>query len=383
MRQVLFLLALSFGPCSWMMACAQNEFLSGRLGELYAQMPVECRITLAQRSSGRCLCDIHGQKLPVKAVFNPQGQVTHLGVDIFSFDANLFYPNSLLSFLERTFLEYVIWNDLEHMVRKNLEDGLSLLIEGKAFGMGTRDAVSDFLPMLLCKSLALDLVNDSLLYTATLTCPGSGSIQLLFSANYQLVSGMDKKEYADHLFSAVSSYRHSGSEVIVPGRVLPYKDDVLVSPGKFFFKDITSDTYFRMTDGGIYELLSDQRYPLESFSNLLLTGGTGERNITLDIEQKMYGRDKRRYNVKVNDFVKYFAQGHELYFGSERGDESTLSGTMIMYNRQMNFINLLYVEADRNTLFASARDQVVTGKLYTNIPTDNVANLFGEKNNEK
>ena len=61
-----------------------------------------------------------------------------------------------------------------------------------------------------------------------------------------------------------------------------------------------------------------------------------------------------------------------------------MSGTLIIFNRKLNFVNLLYVNTNKNTLFGDI--PIINAKLYTNIPSDNIKNLFADydsSNNSK
>ena len=55
--------------------------------------------------------------------------------------------------------------------------------------------------------------------------------------------------------------------------------------------------------------------------------------------------------------------------------KSSLKATVIAYNRNLNFIHLLAINTSFNELFKSNGQFNIT--LFTNIPTDNIKNLFG------
>ena len=383
MRKSLFLLIFLLScaaVCSKL--SAQDAFTSSRLNELFAQLPLECKNALSRSTENKCRCGVKGNTLPIKASFNSQGQLSHLGMDLFSFDANLLYPNTVLSFIERSFLEYFVWNDVAIIDKKNKEDKIALLINGKQFNSLSNEKLSGILPILQSDAKDLNIKQDSLYYQATISS-GKENVKLLFAANYQVVSGMDKKEYAQQIINSLKTYKAKSnlSPSLNPLSLKPYREDLKVNIGKAYYKTISSNTYFKCA-GNECEPVFDGQYPLESFTNAFLTAGDFNKDITLSIEQKIYANEKEQYEVELSDYLAYFKNDFELYFGMENNSEKILDGTLILYNRQLNFINLLYVSASPQELFSTGK-RVLKAKFYTNIPSDNIKNLFAEKENTK
>ncbi len=361
---------------------AQDAFTSNRLNELFALLPLECKNTLSRSIENKCICQINGNSMPIKASFNSQGQLSHLGLDLFSFDANLIYPHTVLSFIERCYLEYFVWNDVAVIDRKNREDKIALLINGKQFNTPGAEKLSAILPSLLSDGKELHIMQDSLYYQATISSP-KGTSTLLFAANYNVVSGMDKKEYALQLIQSLKAYNTNHNlHFTVDGALLkPYRDDIKVKIGNSYFKTISSNTYFRCSGNECIPVF-DVEYPLESFTNAFLIAGHGNQDIRLFIEHKIYADEKETYEVSLSDFLAFFSNDYELYFGIENNSAKLLDGTLIIFNRQLNFINLLYVSADP-LVFIQSEKMILKAKLYTNIPSDNIKNLFAERENTK
>jgi hypothetical protein len=381
MRQLLTLFSLIFScvaVCSKL--SAQDAFTSNRLNELFAQLPLDCKNALSRSTENKCNCNIKGNAMPIKASFNTQGQLSHLGLDLFSFDANLIYPNTVLSFLERCYLEFLVWDDPTMIERKNKEDKIALLINEKLFNNPGTEKLHSILPILLSNEKDLNILQDSLYYQAIITSP-KGKATLLFAANYQVVSGMDKKEYAEELIQSLKTYQAKGYlfATVDEARLKPYRDELKVNIGKDYFKTISSNTYFKCS-GNDCNPIFDSQYPLESFINAFLISGNFNQDVYLSIDQKIYANEKAQYEVKLFDFVAYFQNDYELYFGIENNSENLLEGTLIILNRHLNFINLLHVSSEPQAFFKTGK-RVLNAKFYTNIPSDNIKNLFAEKGN--
>ena len=257
-----------------------------------------------------------------------------------------------------------------------------MLINGKQFNSLSNEKLSVILPILQSDAKGLNIKQDSLFYQATISS-GKENVSLLFAANYQVVSGMDKKEYAHQIINALKTYKAKSnlSPSINPLSLKPYREDLKVNIGKAYYKTISSNTYFKCA-GNECEPVFDGQYPLESFTNTFLAAGDFNKDITLRIEQKIYANEKEQYEVGLSDYLAYFKNDFELYFGMENNSEKMLDGTLILYNRQLNFINLLYVSSTPQEFFKTGK-RVLKAKFYTNIPSDNIKNLFAEKENTK
>jgi hypothetical protein len=359
---------------------AQNNSVSGRLDELFSLLPVDCKKNMAKAGVSNCSCQINNTDLSVKFNFNSNGKINHLGIDLFSFDINLVYPNSVLSFLERTFLEYFVWKNTADIERRNKEDKILLYMNDNLFGQSSFRNIQDILKV-LNSDFSFNINQDGLFYKAVFSYE-SNNLSLYFPANYQIISGLDKKEYALSVIDGLKNMKSENlkiSENFYPGNLLAYRDNnIFVSQGDAYFQTITSSRYYKKNNDK-YSLLFSSEYPLESFSNIFLEPSAAGKKISLNIDHKLYGYETQSYNLTVADFLSYFADGFEFYFGVEDNTDEMMAGTLIMFSRDMNFINLLYVKTLKAQFFSD--NAKVTAKFYTNIPADNIKNLFAEFDN--
>lgn len=367
----IFLIAFSFK------LFAQDDFSSLRLNNLFALLPLECKKALSQSTDNKCDCVIKGNNLPLKASFNNEGQLYHLGLNLFAFDANLIYPNSVLSFIERTYLEYFVWNDAAIIDKKNNEDKIIFLINDKKFNTPGAGKLTSIASILFADNKELVIKQDSLYCTVSINY-NVNTLELKFPANYQLVSGMDKKEFALQLINRLKNYKTDK----IPNSVVNYtdlltkSDSVKVKVGKSYYKTISSNTYFKCLNGECYPVF-DIKHPLESFTNTFLLTGDFNQNIDLSIEHKIYGNEKINYEISLYDFISFFINDHELYFGIENVNDKQMEGVLIIVNKQLNYINMLTVNTSYN-IFLNNKKQIIKAKFYSNIPSDNIKNLFAE-----
>jgi hypothetical protein len=206
----------------------------------------------------------------------------------------------------------------------------------------------------------------------------NGKITIIFPATNTVISGMDKKEYGEQVMASlktIKNYANFIPKTPIKDQFKTYKDDIKVSVGNSYFKSITSTKYYKVTDDVVQPLFS-REYPLESFCNIFLMPMEANKKIQLNITHKIYGDEKFDYKVNLNDFVSFFSSEFEFYFGIEEKTDEHMSGTLIIFNRRLNFVNLLYVDTNKNTIFGE--NPSVNAKLYTNIPSDNIKNLFAD-----
>ena len=90
----------------------------------------------------------------------------------------------------------------------------------------------------------------------------------------------------------------------------------------------------------------------------------------------MYGFVVQDYTIDSRDFNDYFSNGYERYFGIETLEPENLSGTMILYNRDEEFIHLAYVTTTLDDLMNGGKMNM---ELYSNIPQHNIKTLYGKR----
>ena len=374
MKHVVLVFAFLF--CLQPLIEAQSVSVSARLNEVYSMLPLDCKNRIGRCEDNKCTCNINGEQVRVKARFNDSGKLTHIGLNLFTLEEKLAFPPEVLLFMERTFLEYLLIKDVSIIRKKETEDKIDLRLNGNSIGENLFKSINLIIPV-LSGSFTFNIRHDSLYYFAEFS-QSSSTLQMKFAANNNTITGMDKKEYGEHISALLKNFkRPTDWQIFKPdtASLKPYKDRVKVSVGESYFKSITSCKYYIQNSKGAEPLFS-KSYPLESFSNAFLLPFHGNQKIRLQIEHRIYGSEIMKYNQTLADFLIFFSKDFEFYFGIEENSEKEMTGSLILYNRNLNFINLLSVKTDRISFFGE--NPVVSAKLYTNIPSDNIKSLFAE-----
>lgn len=185
---------------------------------------------------------------------------------------------------------------------------------------------------------------------------------------------MDKAELDKDIEVSLSNYSFKDT---LPVQTIMNQDfeqfgDLFLLKGNTYSKSITSNTYYQSING---IPIIDKRYPVESLANMCILGVINPTKKLL-ITHYQYGDNLVHYTLNFKDFISFFNQKkHLLYFGAENSNGNSLKATLVLYNSYENFVNIVYFDVTTEALFDEKSDLNI--KLYTNIPSDNIMNLYG------
>ncbi len=102
----------------------------------------------------------------------------------------------------------------------------------------------------------------------------------------------------------------------------------------------------------------------------------GNNNIKIEIEHKRYANETSNYTLSLPQLIA-FCNANSLtpYIGIEGVKEELLEATVILHSKKYNYIHLLHVRTNTETLMSSG-DAMIYCRMYSYINTDNVTNLF-------
>ena len=150
---------------------------------------------------------------------------------------------------------------------------------------------------------------------------------------------------------------------------------ILLLKGKSFqVKSITSDVYVKKSRK-TYTPLFDEKYPVESFNNLLLNR-IQDNTLKIDIRQHMYGSIKKVPTIPMQNVYDLLAKTMDIYGSVTSVTKEKMEATLVFHHRRMNFIHMFTVSIPTNQLFE--KDGVITADLFGNIPQSNIKSLFSK-----
>lgn len=155
---------------------------------------------------------------------------------------------------------------------------------------------------------------------------------------------------------------------------------VFIVPGDSFqIKSLRSDFYVRQ-EKGKWTPINDARYPMETMVNLLLNHITNNQHM-LEIRHHQYGQKNPKITIPMQDLYDLLARNMNLYCSVTFINEHEIRAILVFHQRSLNFIHMLELKIKTKKLFDV--DSTIYGDFYTNIPQNNVKDIFREKKIKK
>ena len=342
-------------------ATRQLEYLAGLM---------KCPLP-AYTSTFHCL---EISNLPVKIEYDTAGAVCHLGFSLFSDSLkNHALTKPLYDFQERLLLEVFLQGD-ETKARKLLAEykvyGIDYLMD---FGVGTFFNSLESSMLFALQANEYVMTKDSLSWTS-LWQDENRSFILHFPANFDLISGMDKKEMEIWLAKQLQNFQCSGVSVRPVAGYLGdlqqlNRSNYLLQGNELFIKAMNSNVYF--------QVIYNRNFPEESIANLFNYPDIQRtQGLDLQIRQTAYGGESMSYKMKLSDFQCFTGDDFETYTGIEKCTADVAEFTVIYKSKWYNYYHLLYVQTTPQILFD--KTEPLKAVFYTFIPNHNIKNLYQE-----
>lgn len=199
-----------------------------------------------------------------------------------------------------------------------------------------------------------------------------------FPIQYELILGVRKTEIENLLKERLLLYKPQP----ITGKVVPesltttsQKNFFIEKNGFYQIEAMRADHYY-IKSGTECTLLADKDYPIETLSNLMTTGQV-KNNIQLNIIQRKYGNKQDTIPIPINQWISFCKEeGCIPYCGIEEYDGNSIRATVIMENKTLGYIHLLFFQFPAGML--SSLKGTVGATLYTYIPVHNLNNLFDD-----
>ena len=313
--------------------------------------------------------------LPLLIEYDTMGVVCHLGFSLFTDSIkNQAFTKPLYIFQERLFLEVFLQGD-ETKARKLLNE-YKVLWTDYSMILGAGKFFNSLESSLLLASHASEYImkKDSLTWMSSWQNDSSNFV-MRFPANFDLISGMDKKEVEIWLASQLQNYQCNDG--MKPSSVPGYlgelqqlnRSNYVLKGNEFFTKLINSNMYF--------QVLFDRNFPEESIVNLFnYPDQQRTKGLDLQIRQTAYGGESLSYKIKLFDFQCFIGDDYETYTGIEKCTEEVVEFTVIYKSKRYNYCHMLYVQTTPQSLFD--KTEPLNAVFYTFIPNQNIQNLYQE-----
>lgn len=283
--------------------------------------------------------------------------VSHVGLKLFSEDMRRLDRSPVLDFLERYFLQLNYPPVAMTKMRMVSDDQFRFL-------KGSLTSVSEIRPT---DNFSYSLDHNT--YTARWNRNGKDVLEVSFPAEYELISGENKREAEDNI----------KADILRTVIVIDTINEASAGGSYYILPKMTSRLYFRK--GKLLESCSHQE---QSVANMMLTTAISG-SYTLSMTQLSYGFRKTGFEVPLRQWITFCRNsGCQLYFGVDHvGKDGTVSGVVLAVNEQENYNHVLTVEVPMAVI--AQKSGRVEARLYPYIPTHNVKSLFArmKTSNEK
>lgn len=366
---------------------SQIKFASRYLEQMYEALPSDCkdfsRDSLSLSRFTISTNNIIKSRFVTINYYLRENTIEDIGITIIdSTSRQLLQSDVLNRFVERKILELLLIRDDNSLIEKLKEEKTKILID--KYPIISRDMLHNAYAIMINKK-DFKLRRDSLRYKFNWSNSNKEEVIFSFPANNTLIRAKDKKELDDEIIKEMKSFNYDSSLEekfnikILPTNELKTKDNIYYSNGKtFYIQEINNNSYFKM-EGEKLQYIFEPDFLAESFCNLiqnpLLSIGKYIR-----LKHRVYGNKEVFYTVKLSDLIGYF-NNSILYTGIEQRTEEGIKAVVIIHNSLLNFIHLLIFDLNKTDLFDP--DKSLSASFHTNIPTDNIQNLFEDYEPQK
>ena len=315
---------------------------------------------------------------PFIVKYNSKNEIEHLGISLFSPESKEMINTPVCNFIERIMLELLLQKSTGDIQSKLREYKVRLQKDGVEYGRGGFNSLSRELERI--QSPARFALRKDSVYTAFWEFGTNEWMSLSFPASRELIFGTDKKESDENIGESFTNNDCRKDSNVVVSKIISGNEltpvagtDLYRRKGEMFIiAQINTDTYYQRSDS-LYSLIFNLDYPNESLVNLFLTKQI-KSSLLLKITHRMYGGFTPEFTVPLDRFICLFDEGFAVYCSLHRSDSKEIQVSVVLHNRDFNYIHLLRVHTSAEQLFSGSG--ILTADLYTNIPLHNLKNLF-------
>ena len=354
---------------------AQISFESSSLEDLYSRLTESEKMIIhdlgkiCPNSNVDTLITCDGKIL---SVLINNGKLCRLGIDLKNLQLLNNYDSIIKIFIERYLLRLSCDSTIPDVVNTAETNQIKFLLQNKDLLFSTIDSFDKLLEF-IASAEGFKLTENDYMFVAEWK-NNSSNLKMIFPNNYQLLTGKNKKELDEDLLRKLGELV-SDSSIQASLEMTETSNDslpILILKGSSYMDQLSSDKYYRWNGTDSILIFEKDLIPY-SISNLFLNKVlTGNRK--LELNQKLYGGRSFTYSLILKKFISYFENDYKSFVGLEKNDPGLIEGTVVFKHKYFNFIHLLHFKTTPSDIFNDNGNMFAN--FYTNIPMDNVSNLF-------
>lgn len=356
-------------------AFGQIQYASSQLEQLATQT----NILIPTQDSTCCLQDSvyyrwgEYNDLPVTIIVK-QGEVTHIGLSLFTISQRQFVDELICNFLERTALAAEIPNFYGVPFAQYLKDQRIEVFDGQWDNIKT--LLDDS-----CYVFQSSLFEGKNYFNCWYTQNAAERyLTLMYPADFNLISGLSMVEAENRLYDDICLTSIEDTTVVEPDSTLLQRignsQIYLLRGDIYYLPGLNSNRYYVADSLGKFDLLFSEDFPIESLFNLM-TGTEIENQYVINVKLVKYGYQVDDFIVSLKQWLTFCAQtGCLPYFGILSKEENIIEGELIMQNKYFGYCHVMKLSIDSSLL--KSREGSLQARLNSYVPMSNVKTLYYE-----
>ena len=304
-------------------------------------------------------CDIKGYEVHI---IKDRGEISHLGLNLFTDEMKRSTDKSLLDFVEEALLARVL------NIKSNVYDRLVI----------NKGVLTDF--SLLSPQSDYSL-NNSNSKSLVIEWPLSDRcVSVTMPINYDVLSSGSREEIENDFITKIKNFKGSriSFEPIDTLKLEPYGGDKYIYAGPCYNNMYITRNIYLNSDN--ISPVFDAQSPVESIANLFIVPSEISDSIKVDLTilKHEYG-EKETIVLSLNQLLAASEDdGCIPFWGMEKYEEGILEGSLFLYNNFRGYDHVLKISCKPEEIFNNKGSITARASLF--IPTNNVQNLFSPYN---
>ena len=301
------------------------------------------------------ICDIKGYEVHI---IKDRGEISHVGLNLFTEEVKRSIDKSLLDFVEEALLAKVL------NVKSNVYDRLVI----------SKGGVTDFSALSPQSDYSLNNSNSK---SMTIEWPLSdGCVSVTMPLNYDVLSSGSREEIENDFITKIKNFkgRRISFEPIDTLKLEPYGENKYKYAGPCYNNMyITRNIYLNSVN---ISPVFDVQSPVESIANLFIVPSAISDSITVDLTilKHEYG-EKENFVIPLSQLLAACEDnGCIAFWGMEKYDEGILEGSLFLYNNYRGYDHVIKVVCNPENVLNRQGHIQASASLF--IPTNNVQNLY-------
>lgn len=229
---------------------------------------------------------------------------------------------------------------------------------------------------------SISLTNSD--YSVQWSKDGKTVVAVTFPANIELLTFSNKIDLEEGMCNLLKEKSNTNIDVQIPTRdkaelqKIDYSDLYYSGGGFFISPQLCNRLIFTSnpeSDISCTLLMDSAKYPLETLSNMMMSGFTPYPQ-TMSITLSRYGYRIEDIKIQLSTFVNLLTEeGCTPYWGVDKYDGQMVDGVYMWINHSGGYAHVLTVKIP---IAATQSSQEIEARMHCYIRLDNVKNLFEE-----